>query len=373
MKNTTKILLALIVLVVVILFVIFYKPAAKGTVKIGAILPLTGGMATYGEGWKNAIFLAIEDSGLKDRVQLIIEDDATCVIAQDVTVAQKLVNVDQVKAIIGPTCSSSLLSMLSTTEKNKVILISASATSKSISGSGNYVFRTISSDADKAIAVADFAYNKGFRKAALFYDIATDAFVQQREDVKAEFIKLGGQIVVDESANTGDADFKTQLIKIKNSDADVVFIGFFPTQDGVLVLRQAKELGINLQLISSAPEVGTPDFLNIANGVAEGLIFSFAETPTNKEYTDFVNIYKDKFGKDLAGYSAEIYDATTLLIRAIVGSDGTPDGIKDKLYKLGQNYYGASGVITFDTKGDVKKPLIIKTIKNGEFVPYENN
>jgi len=343
----------------------------EGSVKIGAILPLTGSMATYGEGWRNSILLAIENSGLKNKIQLIIEDDASCDVVQDVTIAQKLINIDQVRAIIGPACSSSLLALLPVTEENKIILISSSATSKSLSGSGNYIFRTISSDAEKAVTVANFAYNRNFKKAALFYDLASDAFIQQRDDVKNEFIRLGGEVVADESFKTGDTDFRSQLTKIKSSDADLVFVGFFPTKEGLLFLKQAKELGIELQVISSAPELGTPDFINIAGDLAEGIIFPFTETPTNKEYNDFVNAYKNNFKKDLAGYSAETYDAATLLIRAIIESNGTPDGIKDKLYELGQNYYGASGIITFDKNGDVQKPIIIKIIKDGQFVPYE--
>jgi len=375
MSKTTKIIIGVIVVLIVIGGIWYgigtQKPKGQETIKIGTVLPLTGEMASYGEGWKNAILLAIEDSGLKNKVQLIVEDDASCVVNQDVTIAQKLVNIDNVKAIIGPACSSSLLSMLPITEKDKIILISSSATSKSISGAGNYIFRTISSDAEKATGVADFAYNKDYRKAALLYNLSNDAYVQQREEVKNEFIKLGGQIVADESLKTGDTDFKSQLTKIKNSGADLIFVGFFPTKEGVLVFKQAKELGIKTQFISSAPEMGTPDFINVAGNLAEGIIFPFSETPTNKEYSDFINLYKNKFGKEPAGYSAETYDAAILLLKSINESDGTQDGIKNKLYQLGQNYYGASGIITFKENGDVEKPIVIKIIKNGQFVPYE--
>ena len=374
MIKTSKTIIWLIVAIVIIggiWYGLSRKPKEEGVIKIGAILPLTGGMASYGDGWKNAISLAIENSGLKDKIQLIVEDDASCTIGQDVTAAQKLVNVDNVKAIIGPGCSSSLLSVLSVTEKNKVIIISSSATSKSISGAGKYIFRTVSSDSDKAIAVADFAYSKGYKKAALLYDISNDAFIQQRDDVKNEFVKKGGQIVADESLKRGDTDFRSQLTKIKDSVADVIFIGFMPTEEGALVLRQAKELGIKTQFITSAPEIGTPDFIRIAGDLAEGIIFPSTTTPTNKEHTDFINLYKTKFGKDSVGYGAETYDATMLLIRAIAESDGTADGIKNKLYQLGQNYSGASGIINFTKNGDVKKSTIIEIIRNGQFVPYE--
>jgi len=69
-------------------------------------------------------------------------------------------------------------------------------------------------------------------------------------------------------------------------------------------------------------------------------------------------------------YCPELYDAFMLAIKAIEGSDGTKQDIKDKLYEVGQNYKGASGDIDFDENGDVQKPFIIKTVRNGQFVPY---
>lgn len=371
MNKTLQIIIGIIIIVIiVVLIVIFYEATPKEAIKIGVIIPLTGDLATYGEGMKNAINLAIENSGLEKRIQLIIEDDRGCIIAEDVSIAQKLVNIDRVKGILGPACSSAFLSVIPVTEETKVILISSSATSKSITNAGNYIFRTIASDADKGIAVAEFAYTRDYRKGALLYDIANDSFVQQRADVKGKFAELGGQISIEESFKTGDTDFRSQLTKIKNSNADVVFIGAFP-QEGALVLKQARELGIKLPFISSDSDLGTKDVVDIAGEAAEGLIFPFATTPINKEYTEFVNVYKNKFGKEPPAYALESYDAAALLVKATAESDGTPESIKDELQKIGQNYYGVSGIITFDKNGDVQKPMIIKTIKDGQFVEVE--
>ena len=346
------------------------NPSNNEIIKIGAILPLTGDFASYGEGFKNTIALAIENSGLKDRVQLIIEDDGSCAPNQDINATQKLVSIDKVKAIIGPICSSAFLSVLPITEKNKVVLISYGATSKSISGAGKYAFRVISSDADKAIAIANTAYNASYKKAALLYDSSNDQFIQQKDDAKGEYIKLGGQIVADESFQTGNKDFRSQLTKIKNSGAEAIFLGVFPTTQGVLVLKQAKELGIKAQLISLTSETGAPDFIKLAGNLTENLIFPYNVTPTNKEYTDFINSYKTKFGKESVTYAAESYDTAMLIIKGMAKSNGTPDDIKNEIYKLGQNYYGASGIINFKLNGDVDKPAIIQQIINGQPIRY---
>lgn len=370
MNKTTKIIIGVVIIIVIILAVYLLSPKEVKEMKIGAILPLTGDLATYAEGAHNAVKLAIENSGFRDKIQLIVEDDMGCQPKDTVSAAQKLINIDKVEAIIGALCSNATLAIAPLTEQAKMVLISPSATSKSITNAGDYIFRVIASDADKSIAVAKFAYEQGYKKAALLYDIANDSFIQQKTDAEETFEKLGGQIVINESFITKDKDFRTQLAKIKNSDAEIVFIGAFPKEGG-LVFKQAADLGIELTFISTETSLGTQDVIDIAGEAAEGLIFPFATTPDNKEHTEFINAYKAKYGQDAPAFAAESYDVGMLLVKALAESDRTLESIKDELQKIGQNYYGASGVITFDENGDVQKPMIIKTIKNGQFVPYE--
>jgi len=340
-------------------------PTETGPIKIGAVLALTGDLAMYAEGAKNAINLAINDSGFKDRVNLTIEDDHGCLPADAVSAAQKLVNIDKVKAIIGSMCTGSTMAIAPIAEQNKVIVMVPTATGKSVTDAGQYVFRTIASDADKSIAVAKYAYNnKGFRKAALLSDSAQDAFVSQRDDVKKAFVNLSGQIVIDESYVSSNKDLRSQLTAIKNSNPDVIFVAAMPETLG-LILKQARTLGIRTTFISTDTTGGTQPVIDIAGPSAEGLIFPFATTPDNKEYTDFIASYKTKYEAEPSAYAAESYDATMILIKAMVASDGTADSIKDQLFKIGNNYAGASGVITFDQNGDVQKPMVIKVIKDG--------
>lgn len=372
-SGSKKLIIGVLVVLVVALGGYFYyqnrtaQPVSTEPIKIGAILPLTGDLATYGEGIKNAANLAIENSGMKDKIQIVFEDDVTCTVAKDVGAAQKLINLDKVNGIVGPICSSAVLAVAQITEQNKLTLISPVATSKSITDAGEYIFRTIVSDVDKSVAVANYAYNKGYRKAALFYDAGQDAMVQQKADVKETFVGLGGAIVIDQSYKTGDRDFRTQFTKIKQSDADVIFIGGVP-KEAALAIKQARELGIKLPFIATETSMGTQDVIDNAGSAADGLVFPFSTTPDNKESKDFIASYKAKYGQEPPAYAAEGYDATMLLIKAITQSDRTPEDIQKQLFKIGNNYYGASGLITFDKNGDVQKPMVIKMILNGQFV-----
>lgn len=370
MNKTTKTIFGLIVVAMAILggFSLSKSQIKEaGPIKIGVILPLTGELAPYAEGIRNSVNMAIDNGGFADKVEVVFEDDHGCVPSDAVSAAQKLINLDKVKAFIGPMCTSATLAVTPITEENGIVVVTPSATGKNITSAGDLVFRTIASDADKSVAVAKYAYDKGYKKAALLYDISQDAVVSQRDDVKEIFPKLGGEIIAEESFITKDKDLRTQLIKIKNANPDVVFIGAMP-ETVALILKQARALQVQSVFASTDTSSGSQPVIDTAGASAEGLIFPFATTPTNKEYEDFVSGYKIKFGKEPSAYAAEGYDAAMVLLRSVVDSTGTTKSIRDNLVKIGNNYYGASGLIAFDQNGDVQKPMVIKVIENGKFV-----
>lgn len=104
------------ILFVAVIFIFWYFQHTKNTsvrtnsLKIGAVLPLTGrGLTPYGESARNAILLAIENSGNKDKVTLVVEDDKGCQSKEAVSSVRKLIDVDRVQVIIGAMCTSPTL------------------------------------------------------------------------------------------------------------------------------------------------------------------------------------------------------------------------------------------------------------------------
>lgn len=376
MENLKKVLIGLIVVAVfvIVLGYLFYKKdtdkLSSTPIVIGSVLPLTGDFAVYGEGIKNAINLAIDRNDVNAKV--IFEDDHGCVPADAVSAAQKLINIDKVKSIVGAFCSGSTLGILPISDANKVILISPSATSKSLSGKGLYFFRTVASDADKSKAVAKYSYGKGYKKGALFFNASQDAAVSQKDDVKKTFEEMGGQIVAEESyISDNNKDFRSQLTKIWSFKPDVIFVGTAPDALA-LILKQARSLGITSIFVATDTTGGTQQVVDLSGKLSEGLVFPFAPTSSGKEYTDFVISYKSKYGKEPPAYAAEGYDAMTLLLKAVLASkDKTSESIKGQLRLIGHGYAGASGVISFDSKGDVQKPIAVMMFKDGKAIKAE--
>jgi len=369
-NKITKIVLVVgvVVLAVVGGYTVYNKQGGSGEqgIIIGSVLPLTGDLAAYGEGSRNAAIMAIEDAGMKERVRFIVEDDKGCDPVLGVGAVQKLITIDKVSAIYGPLCSSEALSVLPITEAAGIPVVLSGASSKTLTGAGNYVFRTIASDSVRAYAVANYAYVKGFRKAAFVFDNSQDAIIQGKNDAQETFVGAGGESVSEESFGGKDVDFKAQLSKIKSSGADVVFVGAFP-KTLALIIKQAREMKMSTQFISFDASVDVKEFFVIGGSNVEGVIAPAMVKPNTEEAKSFETRYKARFGVDATIYAAEGYDAMALLLKAIQKEGLRGDQIKAGLLKIGNNYQGASGIITFDSKGDVVKPAVVKVVKNGVF------
>jgi len=380
MNNVKKVVIS-IVLVIALTAVIGYTIRNKSVSKppssesnpivIGSILPLTGDyLSVYGVSIKNAINLAADESGAN--VKVIFEDEHGCTPADAVSAAQKLISIDKVKNIVGTMCSGSSLAILPISEENKVVVISPSATSKNLTGKGQYFLRTIASDADNSKALAKYASEKGYKKGAILVNSAQDSLVSQKDDIKTTFVDLGGQLVAEESyIASSNKDFRSQLTKIWSSKPDVIFVSALP-DDLALILKQANTLGITSVIIDTDTSAGTQQLIDLAGKLSNGLIFPFNPVPTNKQYTDFVTAYKSKYGEDPSAYAAEGYDAMALMIKAILASkNGASDDVKKQLLQIGQGYEGASGVISFGSNGDVEKPINIMMYEDGKPIKAE--
>jgi branched-chain amino acid transport system substrate-binding protein len=349
-------------------YAIYKKQGGLGsqTITIGAVLPLSGDYAPYAEGSRNAAIMAIEDARMQDKVKFIVEDDKGCTAVGGVSATQKLLNIDKVNAIYGPMCSSEALAMAPLTEPVKIPMVIGAATSKTLSGAGSYIFRTIASDEVGAYAAANYAYARGYKKAAFVFDNSQDALIQGKNDAKEAFTKAGGETVLEESFGVEDIDFKTQLSKVKNSGADVIFVGA-SYKPMALMIKQAREMKISIQFVSVNESIDTKEFFTVGGASVEGVIAPALVKPNTEESKTFVVRYKARFGVDATIYAAEGYDAMSLLLKAIKEEGLQGDQIKAGLLKVGNNYPGASGIITFNDKGDVMKPVIVKVVKNGSF------
>ena len=348
--------IAIMIIVLVGIFIFIQTKKESGIIRIGAIIPLTGGFATYGEPVRDGMLLAIEEinnsGGIKgNKIKLIIEDDGGQP-KKAVNAFTKLATIDKVPVILGPLSSGCSMATAPVAERTRVVQISTLAGIPALSNAGDYVFRIYPSSKLGARFAAKEAI-KIFKpkKAAIMY--MNNPFGNAAKEIYAFTAKkLGIKIVDLESFSEGEKDFRTQLTKIKRAEPDILFCSAYWVE-GSGILVQMQELGINIPVVGEDGWRGP-----IADIVGEkGLkILYFADIAFGPQFKDnrvmqrFIKNYEDKYNKVASSYAAAGYDAVYIAKEAIEKGGYKGDEIKNALYKI--NYTGALGHIKFDKNGD---------------------
>jgi len=367
-----------IVVVAALAFVLIVTQTKKdpNEIKIGAILPLTGGAGKYGEDAKGGIELSVEQKNAKGGIngkpiKVIFEDDQSNP-QQTVSAFRKLTSIHQLPVIIGGMTSSSALAIAPIAEHDKVVLFSPSASAPVLSMAGDYIFRNELSDAYGGVAQAELTWNKlGIKKVAIIF-INNDYGVGVKDAFLKTFTGLGGDVPVLESFEPDAQDFRAQLTRIKQKLPEAIFIIAY--KEAILILRQIKELGIKAKLLST-PVFEDKEIIEKAGKAAEGVIYvyygGFEPKSMDEHIRKFVEAFRIKYNRDPGYYGALGYDAMNIVLLAIEKAGIQSVDIKNGLYQI-KDFPGVTGKTTFDSNGDVTKPVILKIVKDGKFQNYPN-
>jgi len=343
--------------------------------KIGCISPFTGDGAVYGQALKRGFEIFLEELKSKEpdvykKIKIIYEDDKLDA-KEGVNVINKLINVDKVQVIIGAFTSNVTLAIAPIAEKNKVVLLTPTATNYKIKDAGDYIFRVTPSDALQGKVMADFSFNVLKKKTASILFMNTDYGVGLKDVFQEQFSKIGGKILSVEGFEMGASDMRTQIQKIKSYNPEVVFL---PSNyvEASNVLKQAKELGIRSLLIGT-DGIFDQNFLKITKGAANGMYISTMAWGTGKykvQADQFRTKFREKYNEEPGVYSALCYDALAVVIQALENCKYKGTSIKDQLYKT--EFMGATGQNRFDSFGEVEKEFDIYQVKDNKFERFEN-
>ena len=349
----------------------------QGSYKIGVMYPLSGDAAAYGLPLQKTTKYAADEintkGGINGKKLELIYEDSKCNPKDGNAAAQKLINIDKVKIIIGGACSGETLGAAPLANDNKVVMISPSATSPDITTKGgDFVFRLAPSDAFAGIVAAEYAFNDLNAKKAAVISEATDYSQGLRRVFKENFAKLGGEIVADETYNPEDTDFRTQVTKVKAANPDVVYLVPQTKAKGVLLVKQTKEAGINKQLLTAEVMIGR-DVVKENAADVDGMIGIEQKFDDNApKAAPLLARYKQDTKEDapFPAFMSSAYDIVYLISDAIAKNGYDGEKIRDYLYAV-KDYDGAVGKVSIDENGDVVLDFSVKQIKNGKLVILE--
>jgi branched-chain amino acid transport system substrate-binding protein len=314
------------------------------------------------------------------KLELIVYDTRS-EVTDAVAVTKRLFDQDKVVAVIGPSWSAAAIPIADIADAAKIPVVATTASNVNVTVSETgqlhpYMFRVCFIDPYQGYAQADFAYNKlGLRKAALLTDIASPYTVGLHQFFENHFVELGGQIVAKEGYTGGDAEFRAQLAKIKDSGADLLVMSAYTYKDVGLAAQQAEALGLKIQFMSG-DGVFVPELLEMAGPQLEGAIVTTGVSEDAPEFAAFNAAFEAKHGVKANVYTYYGLDALMAIeyaIRqAVAKGEPTPTAIRDALETMTDVQLFTSKV-TMDpaTHNPLNKPLLINTIQNSQWVLLE--
>ncbi len=212
----------------------------------------------------------------------------------------------------------------------------------------------------------------GARKAAVISEVK-DYAQGLRRVFKETFTALGGEVVADETYNTGDTDMRTQILKVKNSNPDVIYVVPQTPSPGVLVLKQLTANGVAAKRLTAEVMMGRSVVSENATDMEglTGVELWFNEQ--DEQAAAMLAKYKERYNEDppFPVFMATMYSQFYLMKEGIEAHGLNAEALRDWLYGV-KGWQHALGTLTFDQYGDpVGLPYSVKLVENGALKELE--
>src|SRR3989344_5420639 len=292
---------------------------AEDSIKIGAVLILSGQIAEIGTAMQKGILIAQDEinsnGGFNGKpLKVIFEDDALLIKGPigAVTSSQKLISSDKIVASL-VTAVNDAKPIAPLFEESKIPLVTLWDSNKELESLGDYIFGIGFSTEKSGENMAEFAFND-----LNINEIAT-AFIQDEwsqlihKSFVEKFTEFGGKVNELGSYSTDETDFKTLITKLEYGNSKAIYFPFVTNPASVNFLKQAKKFGKEPQLLV---------------------------------------------------FTALGYDGLNIIFEAIKIADSIePIKINEAVYKI-RGLEGATGIITFNEKGSAPKEERIWKVEN---------
>jgi branched-chain amino acid transport system substrate-binding protein len=345
-------------------------PTPKAAYKVGALFATTGSGANLGQPEIDTVNMMVEQinaaGGVNGHPLDVVFYNTESDTARCVTLATKLIEQDNVLAIIGPTTSGESLGIIDTVTTAKVPLVSCAANIGIVTPVAEryWVFKTPQADKEVADQIMSYMQQHGITKVGIITN--TSSFgAGGRAVLKSDAGNYGITIVDDQTYSTGDTSMQSQLTHIKGTDAQAV-ICWDTDQQSAIVAQDMKTLQMNIPLYCSHG-IANQAFINEAGDAANGVIFCAGKLLVVDKVpaTDPQYAVLTKYAADYVAYEAEqghpdavpstfgghAYDALSMVVMALkdmpegLDTAAARQAVRDGIEQI-HDFAGISGVFT---------------------------
>jgi branched-chain amino acid transport system substrate-binding protein len=378
-----KTILIRVLMAVVLTLSIAGMPSAswsKDTYKIGGIFAITGTQSFLGDPEKKSMEMVVEEinaqGGIDGRLLEAVIYDTEGDPQKTNLFATKLISNDNVLAIVGPSLTPTTLAIVPIAEKEKVPLISCAAGIKITEPIKPWVFKTAQNDVLAVAAIYEHMQKQNLKKVGIL--TVENAFGESgKEQLEAQAAKFGIEIVQAETFGAKDTDMTAQLTKVRSAQPQAIIC--WGTNPGPAVIaKNIQQMNIKVPLYQSHG-VASPKFLELAGDAAEGIFLpagkilvaqQLPETdPQKAVLLKYIGDYEKRYQMTASSFGGYAYDAMQLLAKALRGSDGNKEKVREALEKL-KGHVGVTGTFNFspqDHNGLGTDAFVMVQIQNGKW------
>ncbi|WP_435347947.1 ABC transporter substrate-binding protein [Haloarchaeobius sp. HRN-SO-5] len=377
-------------------------------IRIGVLLPFSGDYAWVGANVLPVVEMVVEEindqGGIDGRQLSIVQGDTEASPDASVSATNRLVNVENVQAVVGPT-SITMSAVIDTLTENEVPIVTPTAGTTSLDDrGGEYVFRTVSSDSlgGRAIsrAARDEQYNsiQDYERMALMVG-NQEVFQSFKEPIQSSFEEFGGTITTAMDIRTGKASYTSEVQSMMESDPEITVL-VASVEDSIKITEAGFQAGYegnwfatqdqtNQDFLSQSDTRVTNDMLGLNAATYEPA----QETGRLQEFFDAITEYAG-WDEGSRVFATNTYDAMNVLGLAMAqvaadGDDLTGSSIASAIPTVARppdqtvtsytdgagaiadgtdvNYQGLVGPIDFDDDGDIVAPFSIKRAQDGSW------
>jgi branched-chain amino acid transport system substrate-binding protein len=361
---------------------------SEGPIKIAGIFALTGRAAHIGTSQRDAVLLAIDEvnqqGGINGRKLEMVMEDTESNPTKAVVALKKVLEAQDVVAIIGPTLTGTAMAMRGFIEKEKIpafmhsggdVILLAPLDKKNPKSLPKWTFKSPYKAADAMGKICQYMSKHGIKKIGFIY--SNEGFGKDGlRNVKVQAPKYGVEIVAEEAFQPKDVDMTAQLTRINAKSVDGIIAWTVGPAMGIIA-KNVKQLGIKAPLFECHGS-GDPIFWKVAGEAGEGVMMPSTKIVVGdqlpdsdiqkKKILDYVKAYKEKFHREPGTMVAYGADAAFIVINAIkqVGPDRAK--IRDAIENT-KGYVGLSGIYNISPKDhnglSMDDIVMIKATKGG--------
>lgn len=369
------------------------------TLNIGVLLPFSGTYSWVGANVLPVVRMITEEinqaGGIDGRDVQVVQADTEASPDASLTAAQRLINVEGVEGIVGPT-SITMSAVYDLFPQNQVPIVTPTAGTTSLDDrGGEYVFRTVASDSlgGRAIARAarDQQYNTitDYSRAALMIG-NQEVFQSFKDPIRSSFEEFGGTVTTTIDFRTGKSSYSAEVQSMMNSNPEItVLVG--PNDDSVRIMEAAYQAGYEGNWFGTQDQTNSEFLAQSEAAVTNNMLGLTAASYQPAEEAGVLADFRQRIFEyagwdEMKIFATNAYDAMNIMglamrqtaaagnsvtganIAGNIRAVAAPPGQTVSSYTAGDtsigrgsnvDYQGVVGPIDFDEDGDIVAPFAI--------------